>query len=427
MMNASITSIPFASFGLEFDPALPQRDLLLDEQQMAARLSSLITRGGPSEIDSCEKQRIKYRIGESLRVLYRLSINGRAHLIAAKAFAGSYSENAGGISDISIGKSAQFVDSDIGAAFWMFPNDRKIRHLSLLRDKPETLSPVLAGKWHRSEGVAYVPEKCATVRCLDRDGQTVAYAKMYAAAEGHSIGETYLQLSSACTRIVKPLEYSQLHHLLLLEAVPGSRIADLQDKRLSDGLAGLAQTLASLHSASIPSHLRRFRRHDPDRLGNCARIIGTARPDVARVANELDRELRSSIPCEEPLVCLHGDVHPKNGIASNGLVTLIDLDQSAVGPTAADLGSMLALLHYNYRIGLITRSRQRELANAFLNAYAGSGQLPSEKSLSWHTAAALLSERALRSVNRVRPEGLQHLSWLLNDAREILRTGGVNS
>ena len=426
-MNALLTTIPSASFGLAPDPALPQRDLVLDDQEMAARLALLLGRRGPSVIDGLEKQRIKYRIGESLRVLYRLSVNGRAHLIAAKVFAGPYSKTAVGISEISQWKSAQFVDSDIRAAFWMFPNDRKIKHLNLLRNRPEKLATVLGGKWYQSEGVAYVPEKCATVRCLDRYGKTIAYAKMYAVTEGQSIGETYVQLASACTRVVKPLEYSQLHHLLLLEAVPGTRIADLQDKQLSDGFAGLARTLASLHSISIPSHLPRFRRHDPDRLCNCARIIGTARTDVARVANELVRELRSTTPCEEPLVCLHGDVHPKNGIASNGLVTLIDLDQSAVGPPAADLGSMLALLHYNCRIGLIRRSRQWELANAFLNAYAGSGQLPSEKSLSWHTAAALLSERALRSVNRVRPEGLQHLSRLLVDAREILRTGGVNS
>jgi len=122
---------------------------------------------------------------------------------------------------------------------------------------------------------------------------------------------------------------------------------------------------------------------------------------------------------------LHGDVHPKNGIASGGLVTLIDLDQSGIGPAAADLGSLLALLHYNWRIGLITRSRERELANAFLHAYAGILQLPSQRYLSWHTAAALLSERALRSVNRIRPEGLNHLPQILADAREILLTGGV--
>jgi Ser/Thr protein kinase RdoA (MazF antagonist) len=289
------------------------------------------------------------------------------------------------------------------------------------------MSRVLGGNWQHSEAIAYVPEKCATVRCLDGDGQTIAYAKMYAATEGRSIHRTYLQLSSACARVVKPLEYSEPHRLLLLNAVPGTRIADLKHDELNDGFAGLAQTLASLHSAPVPRQLPRFHRHDLDRLRKCVRIVGRARPDVARVANQLDDDLRSTVPRAEPLVCLHGDVHPKNGIAANGLVTLIDLDQSTVGPAAADLGSMLALLHYHRRIGLITRRTEQQLASAFLGAYAGSRQLPPQRSLTWYTAAALLSERAVRSINRIRREGLQHLSQLLNDAREILRTGGTNS
>ena len=387
------------------DPALPQRDLLLDDQQMAVRLSSLITRRGPSVIAGCEKQRVKYRIGESLRVLYRLSVNGRSQLISARAFAGP----------------------DAETVFSLFPADRKIKHLALLHDKPKTLANVIRGRWRHSECVAYVPEKCATVRCLDRKGQVIGYAKMYAAAEGASIYKTYLQLASTGVRVVKPLEYSESHSLLLLDAVPGTRIADLADEKLNDGFAGLAQTLASLHSAPIPIHLSRFQRHELERLRKCAVIIGRARPDVARTANRLVDELRLRVPPAEPIVCLHGDVHPKNGIAANGVVTLIDLDQCAFGPAAADLGSMLALLHYNWRIGLSTRARKRELASAFLDAYAGSRPLPAQRSLSWHTAAALLSERALRSVNRIRPEGLRRLSQLLEDAGEILRTEGVNA
>lgn len=420
------TSSP-AWTGLAPDPALPQRDLLLDEQQMAVRLSVLFTRGRSAVVDSSEKQRVKYRIGESLRVLYRVSLNGRAHLVAAKAFAEPSASTATGASGDAAQTSARFVDRNLRAAFWIFPEDRKLKHLSLLRDRPETFATVLAGNWCQSERVAYVPEKCATVKCQDRDGRTIAYAKMYAAGEAQRIAETYFQLASTSPHVVKPLEYSQAYNLLLLEAVPGSRIADLPNKDLADGFSGLAQALADFHSVTIPNQLGRFRRHDPDRLRNCARIVAMARPDVATVVSKLDRELRSTIPDEGPLVCLHGDVHPKNGIAANGLITLIDLDQSAIGPAAADLGSMLALLHYNWRTGLITRTKEREFANAFLDAYAGAGQLPTQRSLTWHTAAALLSERALRAVNRIRPEGLHHLPQLLNDAREILRTGGVNS
>lgn len=424
-MNAALAATPYAWSGLAPDPVLPQRDVLLDDQQMAARLSLLITRAGPSVVDSCEKQRIKYRIGESLRILYRVYVNGRSHLIAAKAFAEPYAETAAGAAAI-FEHSRQFFDRDLRTSFWVYPNDRRIADLSLLCHSPETLSRVLGGNWRRSEVIAYVPEKCATVRCLDGDGQAIAYAKMYAATEGRSVHRTYLQLASACARVVKPLEYSESHRLLLLNAVPGTRIADLKQDELRDGFAGLAQTLAALHSAPALRQLPRFQRHDLERLRKCARIVAKARPDVARVANQLDDDLRATVPAAEPLVCLHGDVHPKNGI-SNGVVTLIDLDQSAIGPAAADLGSMLALLHYNRRTGLINRRTEQQLASAFLGAYAGFRQLPSQRSLTWHTAAALLSERALRSVNRLRLEGLQHLSLLLNDATEILRTGGANS
>ncbi len=387
------------------DPALPQRDVLLDEQRMEARFSSLIGRSGPAEIESCEKQRIKYRIGESLRVLYRVSVNGRRHLVAVKALAGPHTR----------------------AAFSVFPNDRKIKHLSLLRDVPEALSTALLDRWHRSEEVAYVPEKCATVRCQDQRGETIGFAKMYAGAEGRRVYETYLQLASACAGVVKAVGYSEPHRLLLLEAIPGTRIADLKDAELNRSFTGLAKTVASLHSARIPSQLPRFHRHDLDRLRKCVEIIGMARPDVAAIARRLYDELHSRVPPAEPLVCLHGDLHPKNGIALNRRVKLIDLDQSGFGSAAAELGSMLALLHYNSRIGLTTRAREHELVDAFLNGYASARQLPRQESLNWHTAAALLSERALRSVNRIRPDGLLHLPRLLNDARELLETGAVKS
>src|SRR5207244_1686859 len=46
--------------------------------------------------------------------------------------------------------------------------------------------------------------------------------------------------------------------------------------------------------------------------------------------------------------------------------------------------------------------------------------LPPAHSLAWYTAAALLGERALRAVTRVRPRGLARLSTVLDmAAREL--------
>ena len=71
---------------LAADPALPQRDLLLDESVMKEYLSRLVARNGGFAIEDCERLRTKYRIGASLRVLYEIGGSGRSYRIAARAF-----------------------------------------------------------------------------------------------------------------------------------------------------------------------------------------------------------------------------------------------------------------------------------------------------------------------------------------------------
>jgi len=426
-MNALASSQP----SLAPDPALPQRDLLLDAEQMASRLSLLVHKGGAVAIGSCEKQRIKYRVGQSLRVLYRVGVNGDCHLIAARALPQGIKRRAVHAATPNQAAarppSQPVYDGALNTLFWTYPNDRKIRSLDLLSEMPSALADAMGSRWTRSEVVAYAPEKCVTARCLAGNGQVAGYAKMYAGDAGQQIYQTYRQLAASGLPVAKALAYSDVYQLLLLEDVPGARIADLTGGDLFNGFGSLGKTLACLHNTPIPeSLLPRFRRLDRDRLRHCARIISQARPDLARLVNTLADELYATSPEPTgPFVFLHGDVHPKNGIASEGRITLIDLDQAAAGPAAADVGSMLALLHYNWRVGYTRKARAQELGEAFVTSYGQSRQLPAANSIRWHTAAALLAERALRSVNRIRPEGLFHLEQLLADAREILRGEAV--
>ena len=419
---------------LAYDPALPQRDLLLDDREIASRLSRLLGAHGPITIQRCEKQRIKYRIGDSLRVLYRIWVNGSSHLVAARTPAASNSEGAferapaDGLSGSRLRRAAH--DAELETVFRLYPNDRKIEGLSALDQIPLSLSKIGDAKWIRSELAAYAPEKCATARCFDVDGAVIGYAKVYAGDEGQTILRTYRALSAnlaantAGPRIASALTYSTAHRLLLLESVQGVCVADLKGANLLRGVHGLGSTLAALHQCSLPDNLPRFKRLDVDRLGKAATLISRARPDVADVARRLAFELRAQLPPAEAFVCLHGDVHPKNGIARNGDVTLIDLDQASAGPAASDLGSLLAAFRYNRCVGSISESDESALAESFLSGYRRLRSLPDAESLRWHMAAALLAERALRSVNRIRPEGLLHLRALLSNAREILRGEG---
>src|SRR5690349_25046882 len=71
---------------LAADPALPQRDLLLDESVMKEYLSRLVARQCDFSIGECARLRTKYRVGASLRVLYEIGGHGRSCRIAARAY-----------------------------------------------------------------------------------------------------------------------------------------------------------------------------------------------------------------------------------------------------------------------------------------------------------------------------------------------------
>ena len=71
------------------------------------------------------------------------------------------------------------LDEELDCVFWAFPNDRRIRDLMLLAE-PWELGHLLGRPRADARLVAYVPESCATARCVDEGGRTLAYAKVYA-------------------------------------------------------------------------------------------------------------------------------------------------------------------------------------------------------------------------------------------------------
>ena len=115
---------------------------------------------------------------------------------------------------------------------------------------------------------------------------------------------------------------------------------------------------------------------------------------------------------------LHGDLHGKNVLVGRSGVALIDLDQVAVGPPAAELGSAAAALRHDRLTGGLPPSSPLE--DQLLAGYRSAAVPPPPPTLAWFTAAALLGERALRAVNRVRPDGLSALPRVLQSARQLL-------
>ena len=417
-----VTTVATDRLELAPDPQLPQRDVLLDPDAVAERLRGLLGSDGELAVGRCERVRAKYQVGRSLRVLHRIEVDGERHLVSARTFA---PERAAAVyvralaTAVPTGTVRPVVhDPELATVFWTFPNDRKIAGLRALTEPPRALAGAVGGRWARSRLVAYAPEKSATVSRIGERGRPVAFVKAYAGDEGERTHRIHSALEDAAP-VAGALAYSPAHRVLAVEPIDGRPVAALARDELEDAFAGLGSALAGLHRSRVPRELLGAPRLEPARLASAAAIIGAARPDVGARARALAAALAGSFDRRGPDVCLHGDVHPKNGILGRDGVVLIDLDQVCAGPAAADLGGLLAGLAYARCVGELAEADERRLGEAVVAGYADAGTPPAPASLRWHTAAALLAERGLRAVHRVRRHGLRRLDAILEAAEEV--------
>jgi aminoglycoside phosphotransferase (APT) family kinase protein len=124
---------------------------------------------------------------------------------------------------------------------------------------------------------------------------------------------------------------------------------------------------------------------------------------------------------KQPVALLHGDLHLQNFFVENDQVALIDLDNLCKGSPWQEIGSFIAALHYR---SLVAGTSVAEITNAidhFCYRYANSVSWPaSSAALAWYTAAALVNERAFRTISRLQSGGLFIIEAILERALSIL-------
>ncbi|HET6551462.1 MAG TPA: phosphotransferase [Solirubrobacter sp.] len=344
------------------DPAVPRRDALLRPLTMAGVLSRRLHAGVP--VERCERTYVKYRVGESLRVVYRYEISGEPQHAAIRS-----------------GRS--------GCTLWPFPHDRKLAALPALAPGSPVLERLL-GTSCTPRLVAYAAEQSASAACLDDRGRVLAYAKVQ--RDG---GERRGCAALAGHDVRVPRVLADEDGVLLLEALTGARID-------APALRAFGRTLATLH-ATVPPPRERFQRLDPHRLATAAATIARAQPDVEAAAETLlARLVTHEDDAHRRAVCLHGDANLRNALVlPSGEVALLDLEHVAAGPAAADVGQILAAVGTRH-------------AAALLAGYAEIAPPPDRAALRWHTAASILARQALPAISRFRP---------LTDLRTLLATG----
>jgi len=405
------------------DPAVPHRDALLDERRMGELLGAGLT---GAAADGCERVNAKYRVGDSLRIVYRIAAGGAFHTVAGRTFAGRsasvYRRAAAGVADGPL--PAVLHAPELETVFWTFPNDRRLSGLRLLDGRSGALDRLVGHAVARTRLMAYAPERAATAECLDAGGRVVAYVKVHWDAAERELANAEAAAAAVGPddphlRLPRVLAASLPEGALVLEPLSGLRLDGLAGAELGPGLCALGAGLATLHAVR-PLPTRRFDRLDSDRLALAAEVIGRVRPDCARVADEvLERLLGRDAGGGEP-VHVHGDANLRNALLDGGRIALVDLEDASAGPAAADLGFVLAGLlaaRVQERIGAV---EQGALGAALLRGYEWAGVAPDAAALRWHIAASALTRVAVPAVGRVRPAVLARLEPLLRAAGELV-------
>ena len=414
---------------LQHDPLVPQRDALLDVDEIGRFLARRVGVNKPVSLDACKRVATSYRIGKRVRVLYEIGVGDDRYLIAASTFrSASRSERAfhAAMEDpTATGPLRPVVhDAELDTVFWTFPNDRRIAALPDVARASVALTRRLGRPWTKSRVVDYTPEVSAVVRCLDGAENTVAYAKVHSGDVGERNHRTHRALVQAARgsalRVPLPLAYSRHHHTLMVEPVRGRAVGHLEGLDLLTGLAAYGGALATLHSLPLPEALPGTR---PvlERVRRKAAGIGVVRPDVEALCDELLGELEARWEqATGPLVLVHGDANANNAIVEDGRVGLIDFERVALGSAGSDIGKVLSLFAYQRALGFITRVEEEERAAAFLRGYSSVRDVPARSLVRVHTSAAL-AERAFLAVSRLQPRPLRLVPTLLTEARELLK------
>jgi Ser/Thr protein kinase RdoA (MazF antagonist) len=406
------------------DPAVPQRDALLDESRMAALLGSCLT-GAAAE--RCERLNAKYRVGDSLRVVYRIAAAGEIHTLAGRTFAGRsasvYRRAAAAVSDSAL--PGVLHAPELETVFWRFPNDRRLAGLRLLDGRSGALDRLVGRAVAQTRLMAYAPERAATAECLDSAGRVIAYAKVHWDAAERELANAEAAAAALAPadphlRLPRVLAASLPDGALVLEPLAGRRFDGLPTAELGPALAALGAALARLHELR-PLPPRRFDRVDTDRLTLAADLLGRVRPDCRDTAGGLLAKLvERAADGGGASVHVHGDANLRNALLDGTRVALVDLEDAAAGPAAADLGFVLAGLLAARAQEWLASGQQDAFAAALLRGYGRVGPVPEAETLRWYTAASVLARVAVPAVGRVRPTALARLAPMLRAAAELV-------
>lgn len=362
------------------DPGLPALRVFLDDD---AALQVFEQHCPEIEPYSATCTYLRYKPGTSCLASYTVATAAGDRSFYAKAYPRGKSEKISKVlertSDQDESQTGVFTVSDLSAVFSAFPYDYELPALRML-EADEGSIPLLSRLAPDDKNIQkatvdplrYKPERRFVAR-LDVAGKAAAVLKVHTKAR-------YLQAKRAMKSLgplanfttAKALGHSDRYCTQLLSWLEGSSLMSQIDRGQikAESFAAAGACLAHLHRRSIEKLPRRLPSHESNEVRQQANDFNYV--NVAMQA----RLIRLTNWCADALVGFaghsvptHGDFHPGQLLVGDGSVSLIDLDNVALGNPAYDQGSFLAQLEYAYLSGAISEVDKEAASRAFLQGY----------------------------------------------------------
>ncbi|HWQ31561.1 MAG TPA: aminoglycoside phosphotransferase family protein [Blastocatellia bacterium] len=431
------------------DPTLPQLREAVNTAAMQRHFAQALKLLVNQRITDCRLLRARYRPGRNCTLSYRLQIadstTGQSGPVTISLLICPRGESR----DRFI-RAQRATPSDrilhlpaLEAVAWLFPQDRKLPGLPLLADAAnvntrllpeviEQISPETRISEVSSEIISYVAERACTLRLRvelcdersDRRETRILFAKTYPPDEVSAIWQK-LQRLWRCEPVKQrqilmpqPLACDAEACAIWQSGLQGRTPAEFvsEPPTFFKLLTEVGATIAALHQTRLADLSVTGIDEIITRLSEAAALVSRIRPQRQAELRTLVQRLTSSASASgaRPPATLHGDLHLKNLLATADGVALVDLDNLHTGDPAQEAGSLSAALHYQALTGHYPRPVAEQAITHFIAGWQQftGDELP-QTALHWHTAAALIYERASRSVIRLSGERLTLIDDLI--------------
>lgn len=335
----------------------------------------------------------------------------------------------------AIGVSIVRVDDH--TVFYGFPNDARLRRLRWLTTPRKlkrvfaTLAPAdceISKDRSTSTVLKYKPERRLVTRVdlVTSDGPVRSLLVRYTAGR-HAPRLAAVADALRSNGVSTPTPRAQLDdgRVGVDDFIDGVELRTWLIDR--DSVADeLAESLHSFHATPAPTGTPvRTEIHDGTNAVNGLSALSLWDRDLARMAHGLADELVRRRPASAgPSGLIHGDLHDKNILIDHGRPWFIDLERTAVGSPASDLGRLRAhAISLDLRLPGWSPGAVAHAEDVVAAYRSRSGRMSAsidDAALGWHCAVALV-DQALLVVRHVEPGWQDNAAALLHAATASLR------